>query len=250
LANRNSELIEANRELESFSYSVSHDLRAPLRHLGGFSKLLHDEYNDLLDDTAQHYVQIIQNDAKNMGELVDGLLNMGRIGRQQLGCKPVDLNLLLEGVLRDLESESAQRHIEWQIGKLPVVECDSSLMKQVFTNLLANSVKYTRNCNHAVIEVGQFTSDGRVVIFVRDNGAGFEQQYAHKLFGMFQRLHRADEFEGTGVGLATVHRIIQKHGGRIWAEGEVDKGATFFFDLTTSEELHEKARPIGMGASQ
>ena len=147
---------------------------------------------------------MIQKDAKNMGELVDGLLNMGRIGRQLLTCKPTDLKVLVETVRGELQSDYGQRQIEWRVGELPIVDCDSSLLKQVFVNLLSNALKYTRRRDHAVIEVGQFTRNGQQVIFVRDNGAGFEQQYVHKLFGMFQRLHHADEFEGTGVGLATV----------------------------------------------
>ena len=247
LGARNAELVEANNELESFSYSVSHDLRAPLRHLGGFSRLMQQEYGSSLDATAQHYLQVIQNDAKNMGELVDGLLNMGRIGRQQLDCKPTDLNSLAASVLRDLKPEYEQRKIEWRIGELPIVECDPSLMKQVFVNLLSNALKYSRGRECAVIEVGQMASEGKSVMFVRDNGAGFEQQYGHKLFGMFQRLHRADEFEGTGVGLATVQRIIRKHGGRIWAEGEVDKGATFFFELPASSGQTQRMQAVGIG---
>lgn len=248
LEDRNSELTEANNELESFSYSVSHDLRAPLRHLAGFSRLLQQEYGSTLDHTGRHYLDMLQNDAKNMGELVDGLLNMGRIGRQQLTYKPTDLNSMIEGVIRDLESDCGQRQIEWRIGELPVLDCDSGLMKQVFVNLLSNALKYTRRRERAVIEVGQLAMDGKRVIFVRDNGAGFDQQYVHKLFGVFQRLHHADEFEGTGMGLATVQRIIRKHGGHIWAEGEVDKGAAFFFELNTNNEV--PARAAAKGASQ
>ena len=248
LENRNSELTDANSELESFSYSVSHDLRAPLRHMAGFSKLLQDTYAHTLDSTARHYLEMIQKDAKNMGELVDGLLNMGRIGRQLLTCKPTDLKVLVETVRGELQSDYGQRQIEWRVGELPIVDCDSSLLKQVFVNLLSNALKYTRRRDHAVIEVGQFTRNGQQVIFVRDNGAGFEQQYVHKLFGMFQRLHHADEFEGTGVGLATVQRIIRKHGGHIWAEGQVDVGAVFFFELGTNDEVRVQAQ--ARGASQ
>jgi light-regulated signal transduction histidine kinase (bacteriophytochrome) len=166
-----------------------------------------------------------------MGELVDGLLKMGRIGRQELTCKLTDLNSLVQGVVRDLQSECQERQVDWRIKQLPVVVCDPDLMKQVFANLLSNAVKYTCRRNSAVIEVGIVTVEEESVIFVRDNGAGFDQQNVHKLFGAFQRLHRAEEYEGTGVGLATVQRIIRKHGGRIWAEVEVDKGASFFFVL-------------------
>jgi len=247
----NAGLVAANQELESFSYSVSHDLRAPLRHMDGFSKLLHDEYGPALDPTAQHYLDMIQDGAKSMGELVDGLLNLGRIGRQELACKPTALNSLVKSVLRELQPDCQERQIDWRIGELSVVDCDPGLMKQVFANLLSNAVKYTRGRDPAVIEVGEISVDGGSVIFIRDNGAGFEQQYVHKLFGAFQRLHHADEFEGTGVGLATVQRIIRKHGGRIWAEGEVDKGATFSFVLGASGGVNARTeRSNATGVSQ
>lgn len=228
---RTAQLAAANKELEAFSYSVSHDLRAPLRQIDGFAQILADQYGPQLEPAAQDYLQWIRNGAKNMGELVDDLLKMGWIGRQELVFKPTDLNLLVQGVLRDLQAECEGRQIDWQIGTLPTLECDPTLMKVVFANLLSNAVKYTRRRECAVIQIGQKTGEGVPVIFVRDNGAGFEQQYAHKLFGVFQRLHRSDEFEGTGVGLATVQRIIQKHGGRIWGEAELEKGATFFLTL-------------------
>ena len=234
---RNAELAAANEELESFSYSVSHDLRAPLRHMDGFSKLLVAEYGSTLDSIAQHYLHMIQNGARRMGELMDGLLKMGKVGRQELVCKSTDLNSLLQSVLLDLHSECAGRQIDWRIGELPAVHCDPDLIKQVFVNLLSNAVKYTRRREVASIEVGRLTAEGTSVFFVRDNGVGFDQQYVHKIFGPFQRLHRADDFEGNGVGLATVERIVRKHGGRIWAEAEVDKGATFFFQLATNSQV-------------
>ena len=228
---RTAQLQAANKELEAFSYSVSHDLRAPLRHISGFSKLLARERSIQSDATIQHYLSLIQDGARNMGELIDDLLNMGRIGRQELVCKRTDLNRLLQDILEDLQPELGGRQIDWHIGPLPTLECDPGLIKQVFINLLSNAVKYTRRRECAVIQVGETILEGDSVIFVRDNGAGFEQQYVHKLFGVFQRLHRAEEFEGTGVGLATVRRIIERHGGRVWAEGEADKGATFFLTL-------------------
>jgi light-regulated signal transduction histidine kinase (bacteriophytochrome) len=224
---RTSQLDAVNKELEAFSYSVAHDLRAPLRHINGFSKILQDDYCTVLDTTAQHYLKSISDAAKNMGQLVDDLLKMGRM------CRLTDLNSLMERARQDLEPECEGRQIDWRIGELPLVECDPGLMKQVFANLLSNAVKYTRPREKAVIEVGQITRDGGRAIFIRDNGAGFDPRYAHKLFGVFQRLHSAEEFEGTGVGLATVQRIVQKHGGRIWAEAEVDKGATFFLALSS-----------------
>jgi light-regulated signal transduction histidine kinase (bacteriophytochrome) len=233
---RTGQLDAVNKELEAFSYSVAHDLRAPLRHINGFSKILQDDYGPALDATAQHYLKSVGDAAKNMGQLVDDLLKMGRIGRQELMCRSTDLNSLVGRALQDLELECEGRKIDWRIGDLPSVECDSGLMKQVFANLLSNAVKYTRPREQAVIEVGQVVLEGASVIFIRDNGAGFDQRYANKLFGVFQRLHSAEEFEGTGVGLATVQRIVQKHGGRIWAEAEVDKGATFFFALAASSQ--------------
>lgn len=183
-----------------------------------------------MDPDAKQHLDRIQNGVKNMGRLIDDLLKMAQIGRKELVYVDADLNSLLKDVLADLEPEWEGRQIDWLIGNLPTVECDSGLMKQVFANLISNAVKYTRRREVAVIEVGQFEEEG--AIFVRDNGAGFDERYADKLFGVFQRLHRAEDFEGTGVGLSTVQRIIKKHGGEIWAKSEVDKGATFFFVLT------------------
>ncbi|MGH9397672.1 MAG: sensor histidine kinase [Terriglobia bacterium] len=233
---RTSQLTVTNKELEAFSYSVSHDLRAPLRQINGFSGILSEEYGTSLDDAGRRYLGLIQDGARNMGRLVDALINLGRIGRQGLIREPSDINSLLQAALRVLQPEFEGRQIDWRIGALPTTECDPGLIKQVFANLLSNAVKYTRYQERAVIEIGQIVQDGEIVIFVRDNGAGFEPQYAHKLFGVFQRLHRAEEFEGTGVGLATVQRIIQNHAGRIWAVGEPGKGATFFFTLKSSKQ--------------
>ena len=231
LARSNVELTAANRELEAFTYSVSHDLRAPLRHVDGFSKILLEEFAPQLDSNAQHCLQRIQEGVRQMGVLVDDLLNLGRVGRQTLSRQPTALKSLVLEVLAELKSEAAGREIEWGIGDLPVVECDPSLMKLVFANLLSNAIKFTRLQRQAVIQVGQMTAEGQPVIFVRDNGIGFNMRYAHKLFGIFQRLHRQEDFEGTGVGLANVQRIIHKHGGRVWAEAEPYKGATFLFTL-------------------
>lgn len=237
---RTAQLRAVNKELEAFSYSVSHDLRAPLRHIEGFVGIFVEEYGPQLDSTAQQYLSRVRSGAKTMSQLIEALLDMGRIGRQDVVCRPTDLTALVEDVRRELEPECDGRRIDWQIGILPTMQCDGGLIKQVFTNLLANAVKYTRKRERAVIQVDHsITEEGAIAIFVRDNGAGFDQQYASKLFVMFQRLHRSDEFEGTGVGLATVQRIIHKHGGRIWAEAQVDKGATFFFTLGGKGKIPE-----------
>ena len=244
---RTAQLEAANKELEAFTYSVSHDLRAPLRHISGFSKILTEEYGSSLAPEAQHHLQRIQEGTRRMGLLVDDLLNLGRVGRHEVRLQVTGLNSVVNEVVAELKAECEGRQMEWKIGSLPFVECDPALMKQVFQNLLSNAVKFTRPRSQAVIEVGQKDQEGTPVVFVRDNGVGFNMKYADKLFGVFQRLHRAEDFEGTGVGLATVQRIIQKHGGRIWAEAELDKGATFYFTLGASEksELKTKAAMVG-----
>jgi light-regulated signal transduction histidine kinase (bacteriophytochrome) len=231
VAERTGQLDAANKESEALSYSVAQDLRAPLRHISGFSTTLSDNYSASLDATAQNYLRFVCDGAKNMGRLIDDLLTMGRIGRKQLAPRPTDLNLLVGGAVASLQPEYEDREIDWKIGELPAIECDPALVKQAFTSPLSNAVKYTRLREKAFIEVGRVTTDGASTIFLRDNGTGFDQRYAHKLFGVFQRLHAAQGLEGTGVGLATVQRIVLRHGGRIWAEPEVDKGATFFFTL-------------------
>jgi light-regulated signal transduction histidine kinase (bacteriophytochrome) len=237
----------SNRELEAFTYSVSHDLRAPLRHISGFSKILTEEYGSTLSPEAQHHLQRIQEGTQRMGRLVDDLLNLGRVGRQGLRLQLTSLTKLVEDVISESLPDTAERQLEWRIDDLPFVACDPSLLKQVLQNLLSNAVKFTRPRDRAIIEIGQKDQEGTPVMFVRDNGVGFNMKYADKLFGVFQRLHRSEDFEGTGVGLATVQRIIQKHGGRIWVEAELDKGATFYFTLGASEktELKTKAAMAG-----
>ena len=231
----NARLAAANRELEAFTYSVSHDLRAPLRHISGFSKILSEEFTESLPPEAQHNVQRIAEGTRRMGELVDDLLNLGRVGRRELSRQVAGLRSIVDDVIESLKPDIGDRQVEWKIGELPFAECDAGLMRQVFQNLLANALKFTRPRAQAVIEIGQEQRDGVPVIFVRDNGVGFSMKYADKLFGVFQRLHRTEDFEGTGVGLATVQRIIQKHGGRIWAEAELDRGAAFYFTLSAAE---------------
>ena len=232
MARRNAELVTMNRELESFSYSVSHDLRAPLRHISGFSQLLIEEHGPEFSSEVRRYLNRISDGTRRMGQLIDELLSLARIGRQELQVQVTGLRPLVEEVIRDLKQENPQRAIDWKIQSLPFGECDPGLLKQVFANLLSNAVKFTSPREQAVIEIGSMNNDeSQPIIFVRDNGVGFSMKYADKLFGVFQRLHRAEDFPGTGVGLATVQRIIQKHGGRVWVSSELGKGTTFYFTL-------------------
>jgi PAS domain S-box-containing protein len=244
---RTAQLEVANHELEAFSYSVSHDLRAPLRHISGFSKLLVEEFGATLDPTAQHYVDRIQSGTQKMGLLVDELLNLARVGRHALSVKPCRLNSIVADVVAILQPESEGREVEWNIAELPEVECDPVLTKQVFQNLLANALKFTRPRARAVIEVSCKDENGQPVFMVRDNGLGFSMKYVDKLFGVFQRLHRAEDFEGTGIGLATVQRIVQKHGGQVWAAGELDKGATFYFTLSVGKQAESRSNTATAG---
>jgi PAS domain S-box-containing protein len=241
---RTSQLEAANKELEAFTYSVSHDLRAPLRHIAGFSKMLAEESGVSLQPEAQHYLQRIQDGTRRMGTLVDDLLNLARIGRHELRVQVTGLDSIVRDVIADLAPDLEVRKIEWKIGKLPYVEGDPALLKVVFQNLLSNAVKYTQPRADAIIEVFADQVDGGQVVCVRDNGVGFNMNYADKLFGVFQRLHRAEDFEGTGVGLATVQRIVQKHGGRIWAQAELDKGAAFYVSLGNTKR-ENKAATVG-----
>ncbi len=232
VADRTAQLTETNTELEAFSYSVSHDLRAPLRHIDGFVDLLHRHVASSLDEKGLRYLKTIATSAKQMGVLIDDLLVFSRMGRADLHQTRVSLDQLVKDVLNGMQQDTQDRHITWTIGALPVVHGDPSMLRLVLANLISNAVKYTRPRATASIEVGcDSEPEKEVVIFVRDNGVGFDMQYAHKLFGVFQRLHSANAFEGTGIGLANVHRIINRHGGKAWATGQVDQGATFFFSL-------------------
>jgi signal transduction histidine kinase/CHASE3 domain sensor protein len=237
---RTAELQAANKEMEAFTYSVSHDLRAPLRHISGFTRILVEEYGTSLPAEAHQHLQRIEQGTVRMGRLVDELLSLTRVGRQPLALQVTGLDSIVREVVVMLAPEIEDREVEWKIAPLPFVECDPTLIRQVFQNLISNALKYSRPRAHAVIEIGQMEKAGQPVIFVRDNGVGFSMKYADKLFGVFQRLHRAEDFEGTGVGLATAHRIIQKHGGQIWAEAELDRGATFYFTLSRTSHIEEK----------
>jgi PAS domain S-box-containing protein len=226
---RTAELEAANKELESFSYSISHDLRAPLRHISAFSRMLVDEYREQLPSQARKYIDRVESGAQRMGTLIDELLKFSRLGRLEMQLSNVALDRIVKDVVEELSPDWTNRAVEWKIGALPTVHGEPVLLRQVFQNLLGNALKFSRQRTPAIIEIGATTMDGKHVLYVRDNGAGFDMQYANKLFGVFQRLHRAEEFEGTGIGLATVRRIVQRHGGRIWAEGKEGEGATFFF---------------------
>ncbi len=243
LARSNADLAAVNEELEAFSYSVSHDLRAPLRHIDGFARILKEEHSAELSDETQRYLERILHGANHMGHLVDDLLNLARVGRKELGRRRTKLDSLVREALADLPG-TENRTVEWRVEPLPEVDCDPGLLKLVFNNLLGNALKFTRGRQPAVIEVGTLDSAGATTIFVRDNGVGFDPKYADKLFGVFQRLHRQEDFEGTGVGLATVQRIIRKHGGEVWAESEVDRGATFFFSLGAHPASAPMLQPV------
>jgi PAS domain S-box-containing protein len=228
---RTAELMESNKELEAFSYAVAHDLRTPLRHIHGFSDILaHDSQSSLSAD-GQHCLDCILKGVSRMQTLVEHLLSLSRLARQPLTRRNIDLNSVVRETIEELAGETSGRQMEWRIGELSKWHCDAALVKTVFANLLSNAVKFTRDRSPAVIEVGQILADSKPVLFVRDNGVGFDMKYADKLFGMFQRLHTDQEFPGTGVGLATVRRIVQKHGGQVWAKASVDEGATFYFTL-------------------
>lgn len=243
MENRNAELVAMNKELESFSYSVSHDLRSPLRHIAGFSQMLLEEHSAELSSEAQRYLSRIHEGTSRMGQLIDELLSLARLGRQELKVQVTSLKSLVEEVIHELNHEHAQRLIEWRVQPLPYVDCDPLLLRQVFTNLLSNAVKFTGARQQAIIEIGSTERESQPIVFVRDNGVGFSMKYAERLFGVFQRLHRSEEFPGTGVGLATVQRIVHKHGGRVWAEAELGTGATFYFTLGKEDGSNIDRKP-------
>ena len=227
----------ANKELEAFSYSVSHDLRAPLRHITGFVELLNERDLTALDDKSRHYLQVISEAARKMGVLIDDLLSFSRMGRTEMMKTRVDIGSLVREIVADLEQENRGRDIVWEISPLPVMVGDAAMLRQVLVNLIANALKFTRQRQQARIEIGAVSEHPDETLFhVRDNGVGFDMKYVDKLFGLFQRLHDPQEFEGTGVGLANVQRIILRHGGRIWAEGSPNNGAVFRFSLPNPDK--------------
>jgi PAS domain S-box-containing protein len=236
LAKRSTELESINRELEAFAYSVSHDLRAPLRHMVGYTELLQHKASSVVDEKSNHYMAMILDSAKRMGNLIDDLLAFSRIGRVEQQNTLVSLAQLVVEAITEVRQDTEGRNIDWKIGALPDFYGDRSMLRLVLVNLISNAIKFTRTRPQAEIEIG--CSEGNrndLVVFVRDNGVGFDMKYVNKLFGVFQRLHQSDAFEGTGIGLATVQRIIHRHGGKVWAEGVVGSGATFYFSAPKPE---------------
>jgi len=238
LGKRTAELESINKELEAFAYSISHDLRAPLRHMAGYTELLRKNSASVLDEKSGRYVAVIMESATRMGNLIDDLLAFSRIGRSEWHKTTVSLDQLVQEALMEAGQAANQRNIAWKIGALPSCYGDRSMLRLVLINLISNAVKFTSTRDPAEIEIGYLNQEQHeLVVFVRDNGVGFDMKYVNKLFGVFQRLHPAEAFEGTGIGLATVQRIVHRHGGRVWAEGLVDRGATFYFSLPQSEGI-------------
>lgn len=247
------EMAALNKELEGFSYSVSHDLRAPLRAIDGYSRMILEDYADRLDAKGARYFDVIRSNTQKMGQLIDDLLAFSRLGRKHVEVGEISMGAMVRSVYSELEAINPGRHIDFRVGDLPACQGDSAMMRQVLTNFISNAIKYSRNRDPAVIEVGGRPEGGEIVYFVKDNGVGFEMQYVNKLFGVFQRLHSATEFEGTGVGLALAQRILQRHGGRAWAEGKVNEGAVFYFALPRKEAARDGSKssgnPVGRGQS-
>jgi light-regulated signal transduction histidine kinase (bacteriophytochrome) len=231
LAERNRDLIAANADLETFSYSVSHDLRAPLRHITAFITMIEESLGEKLQPNDRSRMNMVKDGARRMAQIIDDLLSFSKIGRAEMRKAPVDLNTLVREALSRIEPELANRRIDWTIRQLPEVRGDYNLLRQVLVNLVSNAVKYTRPRDPAKVEIESVPGNGEMIVAIRDNGVGFDMEYAGKLFGVFHRLHGENEFEGTGIGLANVRRIVQRHGGRVWAEGKVGHGAAFYFSI-------------------
>jgi light-regulated signal transduction histidine kinase (bacteriophytochrome) len=254
LRERTLQLESVNEALGSFTYSVSHDLRAPLRAIDGYAHILAEEHAASLTDESRRVLDVIRTNARQMGRLIDDLLTFSRVGRAAVERAPTDLAAMARAVADDLHRADPERRVTVEVGVLPPVTADAGMVRQVLTNLLGNAWKFTRGRDDATIRVGCVTHDDEPVYFVADDGAGFDMRYAGKLFGVFERLHHPDEFEGTGVGLAIVQRVVQRHGGRVWAEGEVGRGATFYFTLPNGkgaqhgyEGTNERGDPVGRG---
>jgi light-regulated signal transduction histidine kinase (bacteriophytochrome) len=248
VTDRTAQLEAVNQELEAFSYSVSHDLRAPLRHVSGFAEMLQQEAGDNLSDAGRKYLKLISDAARRMGTLIDDLLVFSRMGRASLRRTRVDMNELVAEVVREMAADLQGRDIQWAIVPLPELSVDRAMFKQVWVNLISNAVKYTRQRARAEIEIKcELNGTGLWEFSVRDNGAGCDMRYADKLFGVFQRLHHAEEFEGTGIGLANVRRVVVRHGGQTWAEGRLDEGATFYFSLPPNEERRHETKAYSAG---
>jgi len=239
LEKRSADLAASNKELEAFAYSVSHDLRAPLRHMAGFSELLQKNSAQVLDEKSKRYVGVILESAKKMGALIDDLLSFSRIGRAEINKTVVNLGQLAEEALAEVRRDLGDRKIVWKVERLPAAYGDRTMLRLALVNLISNAAKFTRTRTPAEIQIGPMpATDDQVVIFVRDNGVGFDMKYVGKLFGVFQRLHSGETFEGTGIGLATVQRIAHRHGGRAWGEGAVDQGATFYLSIAKSKQIN------------
>ena len=236
LKRRTVELEAANKELEAYSYSVSHDLRAPLRVIDGFSRMLLEDCHEKLDEEGKRLLNIIQANTKKMGQLIDDFLSFSHLGHQEIRLSEIDMYRLTETVFDELRATSSGPKLCFTLKELPPAHGDQAMIRQVLANLLSNAIKFTRYKEAAVIEVGSLSARDENVYYVKDNGVGFDMQYVNKLFRVFQRLHGAEEFEGTGVGLAVVQHIIHRHGGRVWAEGKVNEGATFYFTLPRQEK--------------
>ena len=236
LKHRTLELEAVNKELESFSYSVSHDLRAPLRAIDGYARLILKKQGDKFDQDTLDKFNVIRSSTHMMGQLIDDLLTFSRLGRKHMSLTQVEMDILMRDAWKEVQASDSERNIKFTVNSIPPGYADRALIKQVLINLLSNAVKFTKYKDAAEIVVGGYTDGNEIVYYVRDNGVGFDMAYYDKLFGVFQRLHSTDQFEGTGVGLATVQRIIHRHGGRVWAEGKVDEGAVFYFSLPENIE--------------
>jgi light-regulated signal transduction histidine kinase (bacteriophytochrome) len=230
ISSQNDQLHEMNKDLQAFSYSVSHDLRVPLRSMMGYSKILEEDYNKILDEEGKRVLSVIQQNATKMNNLIEDLLEFSKSGRKELERSEIDTESLIRSILEDISS-SPPHKAEIRLNPLPSTYADSNLLSQVWINLIGNAIKYSSKKETPVVEIGSYSEENEIVFYVKDNGSGFDMKYVDKLFGVFQRLHRIDEFEGTGVGLALVKRIIARHGGRAWAEGKLNEGATFYFSL-------------------